>query len=133
MPSLTRLFLRAALLYILIGFTLGALLLANKGVPISPHIWRLLPAHMETLLLGWLLLLALGVAYWILPRFKSERPHSWLVWLSFGLLNVGIACISLAPFIASSGQVGAIGRILETLGVLTFALHAWPRIKPAGA
>lgn len=132
MPLLTRWFLRAALLYLLLGFTLGALMLANKGVPISPHIWRLLPAHIETLLLGWLLLLALGVAYWILPRFKTERPNSWLVWLTFLLLNVGIGLVALGPFIATSGRLGAMGRLLETLGVAAFAVHAWPRVKPPG-
>lgn len=132
MPLLTRWFLRAALLYLLLGFTLGALMLANKGVPFAPQLWRLLPAHIETLLMGWLLLLALGVAYWILPRFKTARPRSWLVWLSLLLLNGGIACIALAPFLAPSGQVSAYGRLCETLGAAAFALHAWPRVKPPG-
>lgn len=132
MPSLTRWFLRAALLYLLLGFTLGALMLANKGILFAPAVWRLLPAHIETLLMGWLLLLATGVAYWILPRFRTERPRSWLVWVTLVLLNIGIACVALAPFLPGSARLSALGRVVESAGVVSFALHAWPRVKPPG-
>lgn len=66
--------------YLVLGFTLGLLLLVNKGVPIHPALWRLLPAHAEFLLLGWTLQLALGVAYWILPRFGTRRGAVWCGW-----------------------------------------------------
>ena len=41
----------------------------------QPALWRLLPAHIELLLLGWTLNLALGMAYWILPRYKTGAPR----------------------------------------------------------
>ena len=83
MPHLSRLFMRAALVYLGFGFTLGALLLANKGIPFAPFVWGLLPAHIEFLLLGWFLQLAFGVAYWILPRLgrASGRGKENLVWM----------------------------------------------------
>ena len=46
MPRLSVWFIRSALLYLLLGFTLGGLMLWNKGLPIHPVLWRLLPAHM---------------------------------------------------------------------------------------
>ena len=52
MPRLSVLFVRAALLYLLLGLTLGMLLLWNKGILISPMIWLLLPAHIEFLQIG---------------------------------------------------------------------------------
>ena len=56
MPRLSVLFVRTALLYLAMGFTLGALLLMGKGIPAwQPGVWRLLPAHYECLLLGWTL------------------------------------------------------------------------------
>ena len=60
MPRLSIWFIRSALIYLALGFTFGALLLANKGFPIIPEIWRLLPAHIELLLVGWTLQLAMG-------------------------------------------------------------------------
>jgi hypothetical protein len=66
-PKLTVLFVRTALCYLTVGFSLGALLLANRGVALGAPIGRLLPLHIEFLLIGWMVQLALGVAFWILP------------------------------------------------------------------
>jgi hypothetical protein len=132
MPRASSWFVRAALLYLLAGFTVGALLLMNKALAWSPLWWLLLPAHIEFLVIGWTLLLAMGVAYWILPRFQTERRRVWLVWSAFALLNLGLWAVALAPF-AGNGQVWvAIGRSAETAAAAAFAIHAWPRIKPAG-
>lgn len=65
MPRLSVWFVRASLLYLLAEVTFGALLLANKGIAYYPPIWNLFPIHIEFLLVGWLVQLALGVAFWI--------------------------------------------------------------------
>ncbi len=132
MPRLSVWFIRTALLYLACGFSLGGLLLWNKGLPIHPDIWRLLPAHMEFLLLGWTLQLVIGVAYWILPRFRSERSKSELVWLTFGLLNVGIWFVAIGGFMRALPLVQLAGRLLETAAIVAFVIHAWLRVKPAG-
>lgn len=90
MPRLSIWFIRAALIYLAVGFTFGALLLANKGFPISPQLWRLLPAHIELLLVGWTLQLAMGVAFWILPRIRATRGVVRPAWAAFALLNGGL-------------------------------------------
>lgn len=135
MPRLSVLYLRAALLYLLAGFTLGGLLLANKGVPLHPAIWSWLPAHIEFLLLGWMVQLAFGVAYWILPRFGRgpRRGEVRLAWAALVLINLGILAVGLAGFFPGWSWLAPAGRIAEGLAVLAFALHAWPRVKPPGA
>lgn len=92
MPLLSRWMVKFALVYLALGFTLGGLLLANKGVPIHPLLWLLLPAHQEFLINGWMVHLALGVAFWILPRFAHEpkRGNTRLAWMGWILLNLGI-------------------------------------------
>jgi hypothetical protein len=142
MPRLSVWFIRAALLYLALGFTLGMLLLANKGVLISPTIWQLLPAHMEFLLLGWTVQLALGVAFWILPRWQTQRGDVRGAYLAFILLNLGIWCVVLAPWLDvwlstglnTSWGLGSwlltFGRACEAGAAAVFALHAWPRVKP---
>ena len=72
MPRLSQWYVKLSFGYLLAGFTVGALLLANKGRPLHPALWSLLPAHIEWLLLGWVAQLTLGVAFWILPRFWKE-------------------------------------------------------------
>jgi hypothetical protein len=130
MPRLSCWFIRASLIYLAIGFTFGGLLLANKGVPFYPLIWRLLPSHYEFLLVGWIVELAMGMIFWIMPRFSAgaARGNEALIWASFWLINAGIwlaAGASLLPL----AWLGAAGRILEAGAAAAFGVGAWPRIK----
>ena len=131
MPRLSVWFVRSSLFHLLLGFTLGGILLANKGIPFAPWAWNLLPAHMEILLLGWMVQLAMGVAFWILPRFRSGPPRGNvnLVWSALVLLNAGITMVAIQPFLSLSWLALA-GRLLETFSVLLFALASWQRVKP---
>lgn len=134
MPRLTVIMLRFALAYLALGFTFGGLLLFHKGVPISPMLWSLLPAHIEFLLLGWTVQLAMGVAFWILPRFSRgpRRGDERLAWLAFGLLNIGVLLAGIGPLVAAPALSVFLGRAAETGAALAFAAHAWPRVKAFG-
>lgn len=133
MPRLSVWFVRAALLHLAIGFSFGALLLWNKALPLgaqaSAWTWRLLPAHMEVLLMGWTVQLALGVAYWILPRWRSQRGDVRLAWAAFFLLNTGVLIVAAAAFMPAPAWGTTLGRVLEVGAATAFALHAWPRVK----
>lgn len=133
MPRLSVWMIRAALAYLAVGFLLGALLLWNKGRPLTPALWRWLPVHVEVVLFGWVAQLALGVAYWILPRFHTERRRGLWAVLAGALLNAGVWSVSLAAGLAWPPAVGVFGRVLEALALLAFAWHAWPRVKPLTA
>lgn len=132
MPRLSQLYVRAAFIYLIVGFTLGALMLANKGVPLHPALWRLLPAHIEFLLLGWVLQFALGVAFWMLPRFWHGPPRGRETGakLAFISLNLGIWLVVLGTVLAAPAVVVTLGRLLELLSVVAFGSHIWPRIVP---
>jgi hypothetical protein len=131
MPRLSVWFVRCSLVYLLLGFTLGGLLLANKGVPVATWVWSLLGAHMEFLLLGWMVQLAMGVAFWILPRFGSGAPrgNEALIWTAFAALNLGIWMVALQPYHTQSGLT-LTGRILEAVSVFLFVFGSWQRVKP---
>lgn len=130
MPRLSVWFVRAALIYLGLGFTFGGLLLANKGVLLHPLLWRLLTAHIEFLLFGWTLQLAFGVAFWILPRWQTQRGDVRPAWAALLLINVGIWLVTLAGWLDWPTWSLAFGRLLEATAVIAFAIHAWPRIKP---
>jgi hypothetical protein len=135
MPRLSRWAIRAALLYLGVGFTLGAMLLTNKGLGVWPGIWRWLPAHIEFMLIGWTLQLVIGMGFWILPRFDQgqSRGNEPLAWAALGLLNTGLLATALEPLIPGFGWLLLAGRVLEAMAGLAFAGHAWPRVKPPGA
>ena len=132
MPRLSVWFIRSALLHLAVGITMGAIILAHKGIPFYPFAWRFLPAHIEFLLFGWIVQLVMGVGFWIFPRFWRSRGDERPAWVAFGLLNVGVWLAAFGPMFGLSALVTLIGRIFETGAALAFALHAWPRIKPPG-
>jgi hypothetical protein len=131
MPRLSRCCIRASLLYLVAGMTLGTLLLVHKGIPLHPGLWRLLPPHIEFLLLGWTLQLAMGVMFWSLPRFqhRSERGNEVLAWWAFGLLNVGVGLVSVSWVLEVPGWLPFLGRVIEAAAAIAFAAYVWPRVK----
>ena len=131
MPRLSVWFVRASLLYLLAGFLIGALILAQKGISYDPGVWNLFPIHMEFLLIGWFAQLAMGVAFWIVPRFSRgpSRGNERIVWASFGLINAGLLIAILQFWFPFPGLVG---RALEIGAGITFAIGIWRRIKPHG-
>ncbi|KAA3644209.1 MAG: hypothetical protein DWQ07_19060 [Chloroflexi bacterium] len=131
MPRLSVWALRAALLNFSVGFTFGALLLANKAMPAMGSLWRLLPAHIELLLIGWIVQLVLGIAFWIFPRFKfpPKRGRSEPGWIGWLLLNLGVLLVSIASILGRQELV-VLGRISEATAVVLFASSLWPRTKP---
>lgn len=133
MPRLSCWFIRASLLYLVLGFTFGGLLLIQKGLPLHPALWSLLPAHIEFLLFGWTVQLGMGVGFWIFPRFLGSRGNEKPAWLALGLLNLGVWMVALGPIPGVPDLAPSLGRLAEAGAALAFALHAWPRIKPAGA
>lgn len=135
MPRLSVWMIRTALLHLGLGFTLGAVILYHKGLPFWPGAWRLLPLHVELVLFGWTLQLALGVAFWILPRYAREpvRGREGLPWLAYGLLNLGALTVGLAGWLAAPPALALVGRAAELLAAFAFAAHLWPRVKPLGA
>lgn len=131
MPRLSRWFVRASLTYLAAGFTLGALLLIQKAFFLHPMLWRLTPAHIELLLVGWVVQLTMGVAFWILPRFGSGPPRgnvTW-VWLAFLLLNAGVLAAGVGAALTAAPAIVTGGRAAELGAAIAFALHAWPRVK----
>lgn len=133
MPRLSCWFIRAALLYLAVGITLGALLLYHKGIPLHPLLWRLLPIHVEFLLFGWMVQLVMGVGFWIFPRFWRSRGNEKPAWLAFGLINLGVWLAGVGPILGASPIIVLIGRLAEAGAAIGFAAHAWSRIKPPGS
>ncbi|MGH7521214.1 MAG: hypothetical protein ACREMI_08030 [Gemmatimonadales bacterium] len=125
-------FVRGSLCHLVGGFTLGALLLTGKGIPLGSGLWALgalRGAHIEMLLVGWMIQLVMGVAVWIFPRFAVRRApqrSATTAWLAFALLNAGVVLVTLG------GILVAAGRLVEIGAAASFAAHLWGRVSPAG-
>jgi hypothetical protein len=81
--------------------------------------------------------LALGVAYWVLPRLRRDGPpvrgRETAAWLSYALLNTGLLLAAGAVAFPGLGPVAlGLGRLAEAVAAGLFAWHAWPRVRAAG-
>lgn len=130
MPRLSQWMVKTAFVYLLLGFTIGALLLGNKGIPLHPILWNWLPVHIEFLLMGWIVQITMGVAFWILPRFwqKPARPRAALAMTAFVLLNVGIWLVVVGTTLQMGRELFLMGRVVELGAVVSFGGQAWRRI-----
>lgn len=132
MPRLSLWAVRLSLFYLLMGFTLGALMLANKGVAFAPWAWSFLPAHIDVVLFGFVIQFAIGMAYWILPRYRGgSRGNETVLWITVGLLNLGVWTVTCTGLLKLPGPWLAAGRIFEGIAAGLFVFQVWRRIRPS--
>lgn len=130
MPRLSVWIVRAALTHLALGFTIGALMLANKALPFAPRLWQLLPVHMELLLVGWTVQLALGIGYWILPRLPEKgRGQPVPAWAAFVALNSGVLAVCASQWTSDPAVLMLVGRIVEAVAIVIFVGLLWPRVR----
>ena len=134
MHRLTVWMVRAALVHLGLSFTVGGLILFHKGIPLGGSVWRLWPLHVESALTGWVIQLAMGMAVWILPRWRQAPRYgnTRLGWIAFVLLNLGVIAVGVAPWISGLSGLAFAGRLAELLAVSAFVMMIWPRVKPLG-
>jgi len=138
MPSLSRWCIRAAFAYLVAGMGLGAaglILQAQRGRGLSPP-WPTLHAHL--LLVGFLLLLIFGVAYWMFPKVRGARAHAPFGWAGFAMLNLGLLGRVAAEPLADFGRgplawrvVLGVSAVLPVAGAAAFTVALWPRVRAA--
>ena len=137
MPRLSRWLVRSALVYLVLGFVVGGLLLSAKAGVVDARVWVWLLPHADILMMGWLVQLALGVSFWILPRIRAAgRGRVALAWAAYFLLNGGLILGAGLPLLSYwfpgtwSQPVFAVGLLIQAAALCLYALYAWPRILP---
>ena len=133
MPPLTRWFLKAALVYLVLSLCTG-IFLALPGInPVA----GLFPVYFHMLTFGWLTQLIFGVALWMFPKYSPAQPrgHEWLGWLTFTLLNTGLILRVIfeplngtAPTSLSRGMLVA-AALLQWLAGVAFVANTWKRVR----
>jgi len=113
---------------------MGALLLGTKAAPLPAWVFRLFALHAEALLIGWMVQLTMGVAWWILPKYPRlpERGPAAPIWAAWLLLNVGVLLAGVGRSIGAPEATVIAGRLAELLAAVAFAGAAWPRVKAFG-
>lgn len=132
MPRHALYYVRAAMVWLLVGGITGVLAATYKAWPVEPIFWRLLALHREAMLVGWTTQIILGVGLWIFPRYldPAEKTPEAPAWVGWVLLNAGLASAGLARGLGAPVWVVVAGHAVEVVGVLAALLHAWRRVRP---
>ena len=135
MPMLTRYYVKASFIHLLLGLLLGVLLALPAAADVLFAALR--PVYLHLIILGWVGQLIIGVMYWMFPKYSPRQPRgSQLIgWLVFFALNIGLllravgeALLSLAPDL-KSGWLLAVSAVLLCAAGWGVVANTWQRVK----
>src|SRR5262245_35705236 len=114
MPRLARLYIKTSLVFLVVGLAAGGYIIVAEFVLGEYPSRLLITAHVHLLLVGFMLMMVMGVATWMFPRPASQdgRYHPALATTVYWVLTIATALRAgaeiLGGFSASSGLCIAI-------------------------
>lgn len=144
MPLISRIAIRAALAYLVLG-ALGALVYWVNAIWVPLPDWAtytsaLSPTYVHLIVVGWLTQFIFGVMYWMFPIINKVQPrgNTRLAWLTFGCLNLGLLLrIASEPWRSiqpnvMNGWMMVASSLLQWSASLIFFILTWPRVRERG-
>jgi heme/copper-type cytochrome/quinol oxidase subunit 1 len=137
LPPLVRRFLKTAIGFLLLGVALGFYMLARRELDGGwPSPWWI-SAHTHAILVGFVMMMILGVALWMFPRPAREdrRFDPRLAEVAYWLLTFGTAVRVGSELVRPTSAGAAIrwtivaGGAAQTLGLAFFFWTMWTRIR----
>ncbi|KCZ70389.1 Cytochrome C and Quinol oxidase polypeptide I [Candidatus Methanoperedens nitroreducens] len=102
----------SSLIYLLIGGTVGFIVLIDRTMGLGLERYSLTFSHVHILLIGFVSMMIFGVGYHLLPVFAGTELYSLrLAELQFWVQNIGLVGLTLTyayRFAGSSYQMGAL-------------------------
>lgn len=141
MHSLVRRYLKTAILFLGIGLALGGWMIAQRElsqVYPSPY---LVSAHTHAILVGFVMMMILGVALWLFPRPEKgdERYDPRVAGVAYWLVATGTA-VRIAGELVRIGTDSLLLRwaivaagLIQIAGIVLFFHTMWSRIRPVGS
>lgn len=141
MYSLVRRFLKTGIAFLGVGLLLGGFMIARRelaGAYPSPY---LVSAHTHAILVGFVMMMILGVALWLFPRpDKGDvRYRPTLAAASYWLVTLGtLARVlgELARIVSASLAVRwvvVLSGFAQIAGIALFFFTMWTRIRAVGS
>ena len=143
MTTLIRRYIKTSFIFLLVGLLLGAYIVVGQFV-LDAHPPRLLiTAHAHLLLVGFMLMMVMGVATWMFPRPARDNPRYrpelaeavyWVMTASTAIRAGAEISVGLAGTLGLRWLI-ALGGLGQLAGTALFVLNMWWRVRmpPAAA
>ena len=143
MTPLVRRYIKTSFVFLLAGLLLGGWIVAAEFLTgrYPPRLF--ITAHVHLLLVGFMLMMVMGVATWMFPRPAKDdmryRPGLaeavyWVMAAATAMRAMAelLAALSAAPTLRLVIAAGGLGQLL---GTLLFVVNMWRRVRmpPAAA
>ncbi len=141
MHTIVRWYIRTSVFFLFVGLILGIGMVIQKELLGTFPDQQLITAHTHSILVGFVMLMIMGVAQWMFPRPLKEDHHYSpdLARYVFYTVSAGVFVRTASEVISAfaSGMVWhwgiVIGGILEVLAMLVFFYNNWTRIRATGS
>jgi cbb3-type cytochrome oxidase subunit 1 len=141
MPPLIRRYIKTSLVFLVAGLLLGAYIIVGQFVygAYPPRLF--ITAHVHLLLVGFMLMIVMGVATWMFPRPARDdaryRPELaevvyWVMTLATALRTAAELAGSFSPSAAWRVAIAA-GGLGQLAGTLLFVVNMWTRVRMPSA
>ena len=141
MHSLVRRYLKTGIGFLALGLVLGFWMMIQREVLQRFPSRYLVSAHTHAILVGFIMMMILGVALWLFPRpAKDDTRYSpkaaevayWLVASGTALRVIGEIMHEEVSSILIRVAVLVTG-VLQISGIAVFFFTMWSRIRPLGS
>lgn len=137
MPTITRWFIKSALLYLVAALLVAAATAAQGLLRLPSAVGALTPVYLHLFLVGWVAQMIFGVAYWMFPRYTREQPRrsATLAVATYVTLNAGLLARAIAEpmLVVRPGAAWEWALVfsagLQWIAGLAFAVNTWGRVK----
>jgi hypothetical protein len=132
MPTITRWFVKASLISLVLGLVTGVW----QQVP-GMSATGVFPVYLHLLTFGWLTQLIFGIALWMFPVYSKAQPRGpeWLGWGIFAALNAGLLLrVVFEPLQGISpsnfgGWALVTAAVLQWLAGVGYVVNVWTRVR----
>jgi hypothetical protein len=134
MLTLHRLFIKTGLLFLVVGTIMGAIMQVREAFGVGAS-FEVETVHIHLMAIGFVLMLIMGVAYWMFPRPSGATPREAardpLAWTSYFLLTPGLVLRAIGDLFLSppwAKPVLLLSTALQVGGIFCFLLAIWKRV-----
>ena len=137
MPPLARRYVKTSFVFLVVGLVLGGYLVVAQ-VLLGHYPSRLLvTAHVHVLLVGFMLMIVMGVATWMFPRPARDdtRYRPELAEAAYWVMAPATALRALAEVLLGATGAGGLGWLIavgglgQLAGAALFVLNMWWRVR----
>jgi heme/copper-type cytochrome/quinol oxidase subunit 1 len=139
--SLVRRYLKTAVVFLAVGIVLGVWMIVQRELLRRTPAPTLVSAHTHVVLVGFVMMMILGVALWMFPRPArgDERYKPWVAEGAYWLVTLGTGTRVVGEMARTSLDQPwlrwaiVMAGIAQGAGLVAFFLTMWSRIRPVGS